>query len=97
MNEQLLNKFLETLKEEFSENKEEILQGLQEWGKIILQIKKDALTAKTEEDKNRLLKTEQYAWAGINTLKTRQHLHLQKNAWVFVEKSLVLLKKVILT
>lgn len=97
MNEELLDKFLKTLKEEFKENKEDIYEGLKDWGKIILQMQQQLLFAKNETDRKRIMKTEKYAWAGINALKTKQYLKFEKNTWVFVEKSLKIIKNVVLS
>ena len=91
-----LEEILDNLKKYFKEPSKEAGEELKQWGFLMLEIKKELLSAKTDKDKENILRTEKYAWRAIDSLKAKYANQLEDITWDNLEKFLKILRNVLL-
>ena len=91
-----LEAILNELKKFFGKTAKEVGIELQIWGQYLLLLREALAAAGTKEEKERILRTEKYAWRGIETLKNKYEQNLEEISWKVFEKLLKILRNVLL-
>lgn len=93
---QILNGLIKEVSSFFGATASKVKEEIEKWTVTLFRLRVAKMTANNDQIA-KLEKSEQYAWDAIAALKAEHAEESQKQAWVFVEKLLVTLKKVILT
>ena len=87
---------LKEISTEFKEQSQEVLGELLGWAKIIAQIKYEIARGGDDKKLAELRRSEEYAWAGLQSLKARHAIVVESKVWPLIERLLILVKKVFL-
>ena len=94
---ELADGVLKEISTEFKEQSQEVLGELLGWAKIIAQIKYEIARGGGDDKKlAELRRSEEYAWAGLQSLKARHAIVVESKVWPLIERLLILVKKVFL-
>jgi hypothetical protein len=92
-NEQLQRAIELEIKSLFGDHVKEIEKELKDWSIRLLDLKISMISGENLASKK---KTEQYAWAAVMCLLARHAEKVERNSWKFLERSLRLVRNIIL-